>query len=148
MPESPDAGAAASPGATLSPRVRAFLDEPNFASLATLDPDGRPRQAVIWFRREGDLILVNSRADRRWPRNLRRDGRVSLAVFDRADQLLWVGITGEVVEIDDDPVRALHDIQQLDARYNPTKPEPGTQFIGQQRVTFRIRIDAVHEHLD
>ena len=42
----------------LSPDVRALLDEPNFAHLATLMPDGSPQSAPVWVGVEGDHVLV------------------------------------------------------------------------------------------
>src|SRR6266536_2415409 len=52
----------------LAPRFRTFLEQRLFAALATIDPDGAPRQAVIWYRLEDDgRILINSRIGRRWP---------------------------------------------------------------------------------
>ena len=68
-------------------RVDDFLAAPRrFAILATLDPDGTPRQAVIWYRLDPDgRITVNSAEGRRWPANLRRDPRCSLAVVDGAE---------------------------------------------------------------
>lgn len=132
----------------LSDRVRRFLEAPNYASLATLDPDGSPRQAVVWYRLDSDAILVNSRADRRWPQNLRRDGRASVAVFDTVDPYVWVGLTAEVDTIDDDPVRGVADIQALSHRYHPGDERRARQFEGQSRVTFRLRVTGVHEHLD
>ena len=64
----------------LPDHVRAFLAAPGrFATLATLDPDGTPRQAVIWYRLDADgRIVINSADGRRWPANLRRDPRCSL----------------------------------------------------------------------
>ena len=46
----------------LDAEVRAFLERPRrFATLATIDADGMPRQAVVWYRLEPDgSILVNS----------------------------------------------------------------------------------------
>ena len=80
--------------AQLTPRIRAFLEQPLFAALATVDPDGAPRQAVIWYRLEDDdRILINSRVGRRWPSNLQRDPRVSLAIIG-TDGYAWVGLTG------------------------------------------------------
>lgn len=141
----PDDGAAVAP---LSPRVRAFLAAPHFLVLASVDPDGAPRQALLWYDLDGDDLLVNSRVDRRWPRNLRRDGRVALAVFDAANPLRWVGIRAIVRAIDDDPARALGDIQALAHRYHPDDPSRQLQFVGQARVTFRLGIREIHEHLD
>ena len=42
----------------LAPDVRALLDEPNFAHLATLMPDGSPQSAPVWVGVEGDHVLV------------------------------------------------------------------------------------------
>ena len=134
--------------APLSPRVRAFLAAPHFLALASIDADGAPRQALIWYDLDGDDLLINSRTDRRWPRNIRRDGRVALAVFDAANPLRWVGLRAIVRAIDDDAVRALGDIQALARRYHPDDPGRQLQFVGQSRVTFRLEIREVHEHLD
>jgi len=48
----------------LSPDVRALLDEPNFAHLATLMPDGSPQSAPVWVGVEGDHVLVATARDR------------------------------------------------------------------------------------
>ena len=42
----------------LAADVRALLDEPNFAHLATLMPDGSPQSAPVWVGVEGDHVLV------------------------------------------------------------------------------------------
>src|SRR5215213_6600445 len=104
--------------ARLAPRVRAFLDQPLYATLATTDPDGAPRQAVIWYAIEDDeRVMVNSRIGRLWPANLERDGRVALAVIDPADANRWVGLTGRVDAVDDEVERARDDIVALAHRY-------------------------------
>jgi len=36
--------------AELSAPVRAFLEEPHFASLASVGESGAPNQAIIWYR--------------------------------------------------------------------------------------------------
>lgn len=134
----------------LEDRLRAFLDQPLFASLATVDPDGAPRQAVIWYRLEPDgRILLNSRAGRRWPANLQRDGRVALAITG-SDGYSWVGITGRVDAIDEDLDQARDDIVALAHRYHPEGPTPSSlaAFRTQPRITFRIAIDGVHDHLE
>ena len=58
---------------SLPDHVRRFLAEPRYAAVATIDEDGAPRQAVVWFLLDGDTIVVNSLDGRRWPTNLRRD---------------------------------------------------------------------------
>jgi PPOX class probable F420-dependent enzyme len=75
------------------PGIRRFLDRPRFGSLATIDADGAPFAAVVWYELVGDRILVNSAEGRRWPANLRRDPRCSFMVEDRYD---YVQILGRV----------------------------------------------------
>jgi PPOX class probable F420-dependent enzyme len=131
----------------LDERLRAFLAQPLFATLATIDPDGAPRQAVIWYRLEDDgRILVNSRIGRRWPSNLQRDDRASLAVT-ASDGYSWVGLTGRVDEIAKGD-RALHDILALAHRYHPEGPDPAdlASFHAYPRITFLIAIESVHDH--
>ena len=139
-------------GARLSERVHSFLDANRFASLATVDPDGSPRQAVIWYRLDGDDIVVNSKAGRRWPSNLDRDPRVSLAIGDQSDGYRWVGLTGTATLIDDQ-LTAQADIAEMARRYHADDPAKAErlvhdQFEKQRRLSFRIAIDAVHDHLD
>jgi PPOX class probable F420-dependent enzyme len=136
----------------LPERVRAFLAATRFATLGTVDPDGRPRQAVIWYRLDGDDIVVNSRAGRRWPSNLERDPRVSVAIGDQADGYRWVGLSGTATLVDDQPT-AQADIAEMARRYHADDPAKAErlvhdQFERQRRVTFRISIEAVHDHLD
>jgi PPOX class probable F420-dependent enzyme len=138
----------------LSSRARAFLEAANYATLATLDPDGSPRTAVIWYLLEDNgAILVNSAVGRRWPANLRREPRVSLAVIDRVDGLKWLGLSGRVERIDDDQAIAQADIAGLARRYHVEDPWEAERiiverFTRQHRVSFRIRPTAVHDHLD
>lgn len=136
---------------TLTPAVRAFLDEPFHVTIATVDEDGAPRQAVAWFRREpDDRILVNSRTPRRWPANLRRDPRVSLAVIDPAAPDRWVGMTALVEEVVEDVERSREDIVALAHRYREGGPTAAAEamFRSQPRVTFLLKVTAVHDHLE
>ena len=136
--------------ARLDDRLRAFLAQSLFAALATIDPDGAPRQAVIWYRLgDDDRILINSRAGRRWPANLQRDARVSLAVM-APDGYTWLGLTGRVDEVDDDVERAREAIVALAHRYYPDGPTAASiaTFRSQPRITFRIAIDGIHDHLE
>src|SRR5438477_123205 len=64
----------------LTPDVRALLDEPNFAHLATLLPDGSPQSAPVWIDVEGDRVLIATGEGSLKARNTKRDARVSLSV--------------------------------------------------------------------
>ncbi|WP_037578115.1 PPOX class F420-dependent oxidoreductase [Phaeacidiphilus oryzae] len=85
--------------------VRKLLDEPNPAVLATLNPDGSPQTSVVWVGREGDQLLLSTTAGRRKERNIARDPRVSLTVYDRADPQRYAEIRG-TASIEEDAGRA------------------------------------------
>ena len=140
---------AGSPTIVLSPRIREFIAAPHYASLATTDADGSPRQAVIWYLLDGDELVVNSRVGRRWPTNLLRDGRVYVAVFDEADPMHWVGLLGTAEPMRDQP-QAQADIAAMARRYEDAEAaaESIRAFEQQERISFRIRVRAVHDHLD
>jgi PPOX class probable F420-dependent enzyme len=136
--------------ATLPNHVRRFLEERRFASVATVDEDGTPTQAVVWFLLDGDAIVVNSLDGRRWPTNLKRDGRVSISITD-ADEESWVGLSG-TVEVVDDQERAQADIAAMARRYERHDPAEAEELIErrfrkQRRVSFRLRPTAIHDHI-
>ena len=131
--------------------VRAFLAQPLIAMIASLDDDGAPRQAAVWYRLDDDgRILLNSRAGRRWCENLERDGRVSIAVLDPDEGYRWIGLTGTVDEVVTDVERSREDIVALAHRYHPEGPTESSiaLFRRQPRVTFLVRITGVHDHLE
>lgn len=135
----------------LSPAVVAFLREPRFMSIASINPDGTPRQAVAWYDIEPDgRILLNSRTPRRWCLNLMERPAVALSVLDGSDGYRWVGLTGVVEEVITDVARSREDIVALAHRYAPEGPNESllAAFRGQPRVTFLIRITGVHDHLE
>ena len=81
--------------------TRRLLDGRNFATVATLNPDGGPQTSVVWILRDGDTVLFSAIATRRKVLNLARDPRISLAVFDVANPYQSVEIRG-VAELAED----------------------------------------------
>jgi PPOX class probable F420-dependent enzyme len=79
---------------TLDDDARALLDGKNFATVATLDPDGSPHTSVVWFLRDGDDVLFSSLARRRKVKNLELDPRVAVSVFDLGNPYHSVDIRG------------------------------------------------------
>jgi PPOX class probable F420-dependent enzyme len=130
--------------------VRRFLGEPRYAAVATIDDDGAPRQAVVWFLLDGDSIVINSRQGRRWPTNLERDPRVSIAISDHAQES-WVGLVGTVVVVDDQE-QAQADIAAMAHRYHGADSAEANDAIAvfrtQRRVSFRLRPTNIHDHVE
>ncbi|MFC3576225.1 PPOX class F420-dependent oxidoreductase [Streptomyces yaanensis] len=90
--------------------VRALLDARNFASVATLGRDGAPQNSVVWIKREDDTVLFSSTDGRQKVRNLRRDPRISLSVFDLANPYTSVEIRGIAEILPDDDKRLPHEL--------------------------------------
>jgi PPOX class probable F420-dependent enzyme len=128
--------------AVLSDDLRAWLMSTlRYPVMAIVSPDGAPSQSVMWFDLDPDApdtILMNTKVGRAKERWLRRDPRVSLCFEDR---LTWVALKGRV-ELDDDRERALADIRALAVRYRDDPDE----FLGQSRVTIRVRVEKVIHH--
>ena len=135
----------------LPDHIRTFLDDERYATIATTDADGTPRQAAVWYTLDGDQIVINSAIGRRWPTNLQRDPRISFAVVDAADGYRWVGVSGTVEAITDRET-AQADIAGMARRY--PEEEPGDRekdianFESQDRISFLITPTAIHDHLD
>ena len=83
---------------SLSDEVKALVRGANFASLATLMPDGSPQVAVVWVDLEGDRILVSTGETSLKARNTRRDARVGLSITSMTNPYLEAQIRGRVVE--------------------------------------------------
>jgi PPOX class probable F420-dependent enzyme len=135
-------------GTQLDAWSRKLLERPRmFATLATIDPDGSPLLAVVWYALRADDILVNSRVGRRWPTNLLRDPRYSLMVEDGYD---WVSIAG-AAEALPDRAAAQEDIAAMARAYHePAHAERviREQFRRQERISFLLRVERVGTHRD
>lgn len=76
-----------------------LFQEPVFASLATLMPDGSPQVTPVWIDFDGKHILVNSAKGRVKDRNMRRNPQVALAIIDPKNPYRYLGVRGKVTEI-------------------------------------------------
>jgi PPOX class probable F420-dependent enzyme len=130
----------------LSEWARAFLAEPRFGVLATINADGTPQLTTMWYELQGDEILMNTAAGRLKERNLRRDPRVALCV---EDGYRYVTLSGRVRLIDDQET-AQADIYRLALRYHPKEKadKMAQDFRKQHRITIRMTIERVSEHLE
>ena len=121
--------------------VRRILDDPNPAVLATINPDGSPQTSVMWVGRDGGDLLFSTVEGRVKHRNMLRDPRVSVTVWDSADPEISVDLRGRV-SMTPDPGRLLH--IQLSYKYDGT--DPGEDAAGAQRVIVRMAVDKVAGH--
>jgi PPOX class probable F420-dependent enzyme len=121
--------------------AKRLLDTNTFATLSTINPDGSPQSTVIWAKRDGDDVLFSTIRGRRKTRNMERDPRVAISMFDPADPYEYVEIRGHV-ELTEENGREL--IQELSQRYDGVdfKIEPPEVI----RVVCRVRPDKAATH--
>lgn len=84
----------------ISDQVRAFLEEPRFAVMATINRSGTPQLTVMWYALHPteDVVVLNATRGLLKERNLRRDPRMSLCV---EDGMRYVSLEGRAELIDD-----------------------------------------------
>jgi PPOX class probable F420-dependent enzyme len=76
---------------------------------------------VVWIDRDDDMVLFSVTADKQKARNLARDPRVAVSVFDVENPYHSVEIRG-TVELVPDPEKALP--ERLSRKYLGTSPPP------------------------
>lgn len=123
----------------LSDAARRVLDGKNFATIATVNPDGSPKSSVVWVAREGDAVLFSSRRAQQKVRNLERDPRVSVSIFDANNPYYSLEIRGRA-EVIEDPGRELP--KRLSQKYLGQDPPPES---GASRVILRVIPEEVTE---
>ncbi len=67
---------------TLRDALLERVDPALCAAISTVRPDGSPRVVPVWYRWDGERILVWSGAERRWVRDLRAEPRVAISVHE------------------------------------------------------------------
>ena len=129
----------------MNDKVHAFLEEPRFAVLATLNPDGTVQQSVMWYRLDGDRVVMNTARGRKKDRNLLRDRHASICIEDKYRYVTIVGDT----ELIEDQERAQADIKALAIRYHGRErgeEMARDQFSKQERITVLLSIGRIVSH--
>jgi len=125
---------------TLNDATRQILDARNFATVATIGPGGQPHSSVVWVDRDGDTVVFSLTADKQKARNITRDPRVSVSVFDLHNPYHSVEIRG-TAQLAEDPGRSLP--ERLSQKYLGESPPPEPAHI--VRLVARITPNKVNE---
>ncbi len=120
--------------------AREWIDAHEFATIATIEPDGRPQVSVVWVAHDGDDLIVSTVEGRRKQRNLARDPRVTVLISPRDQPYTYVEIRGTAT-MTREGGRAL--IDRLNDAYNGTGRYTGDDGTDAVRVVVRIRPDKV-----
>ena len=69
-----------------------------FAHLATLMADGNPQTTPVWVDYDGKHVVINTAQGRQKDKNMQRDGRVALSIYDPDNPYRYLEVRGRVVE--------------------------------------------------
>ena len=117
-----------------------ILNGRHFATVATLNPDGSPEATVVWIETDGKYIYFNTAFPRLKARNLERDPRVAITVFDPErpyDDVLAIQGRAELIFEGAD--------EHIDKLSRVYKGEPYTGFRqGLIRVIVKVTPERIH----
>ena len=125
---------------TIPETFQDLLTKKTFAHLATIMSDGSPQVTPVWFDFDGTHVRINSAKGRVKDKNMRRNGRVALAIQDPENPYRYLGVRGRVEEITETGADA--HIDSLAKKYLGQDRYPNRQ-PGEVRVIYRIRPERV-----
>ena len=127
--------------AVLPDEAKQWIDRGEFATIATIEPDGRPHLSVVWLKRDGDDLLISTVKGRRKYTNVLRDPRVTVLVFPADNPYTYVEVRGRG-EMTEEGGQEL--IEELCRKYmdRGVDPDPGSV-----RVVLRVKPEKVVYHL-
>lgn len=127
--------------AALSDSARALLDEKNFATVATIQPDGQPQLSIVWVTREGDDVVFSTKEGRRKHLNLVKDPRTTILISPVGNAYQYLEIRG-TASLSTEGGDALIDALSVKYTGKPySNDEPGDV-----RLVVRISADRIVEH--
>jgi PPOX class probable F420-dependent enzyme len=123
----------------ISDNARVLLEQPIFASLATIGPDGHPQVTVIWLHVEGDKVVFNTAEGRAKHRNMVADSRVTVMLLDPENGYRYAELRG-TVEVTTDGADA--SIDELAQKYLGT--DYPFRRDGEVRVKVLMNVNSEH----
>ena len=126
--------------AELTAGMEKLLREKAYCQIATTMPDGSPQLTETWVDTDGQHILINTAQGRQKERNVRRDPRVAVQVFEPNNDYRIFSVRGRVVEITEEGADAM--IDRLAKKYLGLDAYPMRQ-ADEVRVILKILPDKV-----
>lgn len=125
-------------------QLAAFLDANPVGVLATTAADGRPRQSLVYFVRDGNRLLISTLGDRLKARDVRRNAWASLCVMGHERPFPSATFSGPAEIVTDDigaPTAAIG--QRIAGSPEPPAAMSDTALADAGRVVLAITIERV-----
>ena len=88
----------------------------NIAAVTTLMADGTPQTTPLWVDADGEHILLNTEVHRQKYKNVSRDPRVTVTIWDVENPYIYGEVRGDVVATVTGPQARSH-IDELSQKY-------------------------------
>ena len=119
-----------------------LLKEPHLAQVVTVMKDGSPQISPVWVDTDGEHVIINTEDGRVKTRNMRRDPRVAVGVYDASNPYTRVlNVRGKVVGITEENGR--EHIDDLSEKYNGVRPYPNHN-PDRPRLIVKIKPDSIY----
>jgi PPOX class probable F420-dependent enzyme len=115
--------------------------------MATINRHGEPHLTPIWYRYNGSVLTFVTRNDRLKFRNLQRDHRMSVCIYDAPQASNYVVISGTAAIEDATTGGAVvwDEIRQIVARY--VAPESVEDYLARWRTEPRVLVTVTPERI-
>ena len=125
----------------ITPEIAKLFEGKNFASFATLMKDGSPHVAPTWVDLDGNTILINTAGGRVKEKNIRRDNRIALSIYDQENPYHMVAIRGRVSDLTE--IGAEEHIDKMAKKYFGLDKYP-RRSEDEKRIILKIQPEKIH----
>jgi PPOX class probable F420-dependent enzyme len=119
-----------------------YLAAPYIAVMVTLHRNGSPHVTPNWYRYDGTVLTFITRKDRLKYRNLQRDNRISVCIYDPPIASHYVVISGTATCTDQD---IWDEARRIIARYRT--PEEVDGYVARWQTEPRVLITVTPTHI-
>jgi PPOX class probable F420-dependent enzyme len=124
--------------------IRAFLEEPHYCVMATVNADGSPQLTTMWYDVTDDYIVLNMTRGLLKERNLRRDPRMAICI---EDGMRYVTLSGRA-EIVEDRTLQEAEVNLMAVRYIGRRlgSRRWQVIAGSNRLGVHLHVERWHAH--
>ena len=119
-------------------KVKELAQGPNFATISTILPSGRIQTHVMWVDADDEHIIMNTEIHRQKYKNLEREPKTTVVIWDRENAYRFAEVRGKVVDRVTGPEARVH-IDKLSRKY--TGRDYNEKMIQTERVMLKIEPD-------
>ena len=127
--------------------ITQYLDGSHIAVMATINRSGDPHLTPNWYRYNGSVLTFVTRNDRLKFRNLQRDHRMSVCIYDAPAASHYVVISGTaaIEDATTGGAEVWDEIRRIVARYVPS--ESVEDYIARWRTEPRVLVTVTPERI-